>query len=97
MAQYPTIIKLKLHKTFPKLYFIRVLVTHGVTYLPHVDRIVCMKQGHISEMGTYKELVDKEGAFAEFVKTYLMESGESGSGSSDNGMEQRHELVNVSL
>ena len=72
-------------------------MTHGVTYLPHVDRIVCMKQGEISEMGTYKELVDKEGAFAEFVKTYLMDSGESGSGSSDNGMGPKHELANVNL
>ena len=72
-------------------------MTHGVTYLPHVDRIVCMKRGQISEIGTYKELVDKEGAFAEFVKTYMRDSGESGSESSDNGMRPRHELANVSL
>ena len=43
-------------------------------------------------MGTYKELVDKEEAFAEFVKTYLMDSWENGSESSDNGKWHRHEL-----
>ena len=67
-----------------------MLVTHGVTYLPHVDRVVCVKQGQISDIGTYKELVEKEGEFAEFVKTYLMDNGESGPGSSEDGTLKTH-------
>jgi ABC-type multidrug transport system fused ATPase/permease subunit len=50
----------------------RVLVTHGISYLPRVDRIVVMKEGCISEVGTYTELLDANGAFAEFLRTYLV-------------------------
>jgi len=37
----------------------RVLVTHGIAYLPQVDNIIVMKDGEISEMGTYRQLLDK--------------------------------------
>ncbi|XP_073979857.1 multidrug-Resistance like Protein 1 isoform X7 [Rhodnius prolixus] len=51
----------------------RILVTHSITYLPEVDLIVVLKDGEISEMGTYKELLDKKGAFSEFLTTHLQE------------------------
>ena len=35
----------------------RVLVTHGISYLPQVDQIVVMIDGKISEMGTYEQLL----------------------------------------
>jgi ATP-binding cassette subfamily C (CFTR/MRP) protein 1 len=38
----------------------RVLVTHGIAYLPQVDNIIVMKDGEISEIGTYKELLAKK-------------------------------------
>lgn len=37
----------------------RVLVTHGISFLPEVDNIVVMKDGQISEVGTYQILMDK--------------------------------------
>ncbi|XP_071455080.1 multidrug resistance-associated protein 1-like [Hetaerina americana] len=54
----------------------RILVTHGITYLPNVDQIVVMKDGKISEHGTYEELLQKKGAFAEFLIHHLQEVGE---------------------
>ncbi|KAF5286638.1 hypothetical protein FQA39_LY16212 [Lamprigera yunnana] len=54
----------------------RVLVTHSITYLPMVDNIVVLKDGKISEIGTYKELLDKKGAFAEFIVQHLHEVAE---------------------
>ncbi|XP_078097039.1 multidrug resistance-associated protein 1 isoform X2 [Mustelus asterias] len=48
----------------------RVLVTHGVSFLPQMDRILVMVDGKISESGTYKELLTQNGAFAEFLRTY---------------------------
>ena len=51
----------------------RVLVTHGITYLPEVDNIFVLKEGEVSEQGTYKELLDKKGAFADFLIQHLTE------------------------
>ena len=49
----------------------RVLVTHGVGYLPEVDRIIVMKEGRVSEQGTYRELLEREGEFSQFLVQYL--------------------------
>ncbi|XP_067139263.1 multidrug resistance-associated protein 1-like [Centruroides vittatus] len=49
----------------------RVLVTHAVSVLPEVDMIVVLKDGKIQEMGTYKELLEKGGSFAEFLQEHL--------------------------
>ncbi|XP_030369087.1 multidrug resistance-associated protein 1-like isoform X1 [Scaptodrosophila lebanonensis] len=51
----------------------RVLVTHGITFLPQVDNIYVMKLGEISESGTYTELLQNRGAFAEFLIQHLQE------------------------
>ena len=47
-----------------------MLVTHGLAHLPKCDVIVTMESGRISEVGAYTELIDKNGAFAEFMRTY---------------------------
>lgn len=52
----------------------RVLVTHGVHWLPLVDTIVVMTDGHISEMGSYDQLLSHDGDFAQFLKTYLTQN-----------------------
>ncbi|XP_070201507.1 multidrug resistance-associated protein 1-like isoform X2 [Littorina saxatilis] len=49
----------------------RVLVTHGVHWLPMVDTIVVMADGRITEVGSYDELLEHDGDFAQFLKTYL--------------------------
>ncbi|KAL5009946.1 hypothetical protein ScPMuIL_012251 [Solemya velum] len=49
----------------------RILVTHGVQWLPHVDKIIVLTNGEISEMGTYDELMDHNGPFADYLRTYL--------------------------
>lgn len=51
----------------------RILVTHGITYLPEVDNIIVIKDGEITERGTYKQLLEKKGAFAEFLVQHLQE------------------------
>ncbi|XP_059617032.1 multidrug resistance-associated protein 1 isoform X4 [Phlebotomus argentipes] len=52
----------------------RLLVTHGITYLPDVDYIYVLKDGEISEAGAYQELLNKKGAFAEFLIQHLQEN-----------------------
>ena len=56
------------------LFQTRILVTHGVHWLPNVDQIVVMINGEITEVGSYDELMTHNGAFAQFLKTYLSQA-----------------------
>ena len=53
-------------------------MTHGIAFLPQCDVIVVMVDGQISEVGSYTELIDKDGPFAQFLHTYkgVEEDGE---------------------
>lgn len=48
----------------------RVLVTHGLSYLPQTHLILVMLDGEITEVGSYQQLMATDGAFAEFQRTY---------------------------
>ena len=51
-------------------------MTNSVAFLSHVDFIVVLSDGQISEQGTYKELLSHHGPFADFIATYLTEADE---------------------
>ncbi|XP_072293747.1 ATP-binding cassette sub-family C member 2 [Eucyclogobius newberryi] len=51
----------------------RVLVTHAVSFLPFVDEIIVLKDGNVSEVGSYNSLRASKGAFSEFLDTYAKE------------------------
>ncbi|XP_048254590.1 multidrug resistance-associated protein 1-like [Haliotis rufescens] len=77
----------------------RILVTHGVQWLPMVDVILVMDKGEITEVGSYEELLSHDGPFAQFLKTYLLQETEK-NGQQDEeldhikaGMLQRVESV----
>uniref|UniRef100_A0A668AQY3 ABC-type glutathione-S-conjugate transporter n=1 Tax=Myripristis murdjan TaxID=586833 RepID=A0A668AQY3_9TELE len=48
----------------------RVLVTHGLSYLPQADLILVMVEGEITEMGSYLELMKRKGTFADFINIF---------------------------
>lgn len=48
----------------------RILVTHGTSFLPQADLILVMVEGEITESGSYQELLNRNGAFAEFIHTF---------------------------
>lgn len=49
----------------------RILVTHGLQYLPACDYIISIEEGKITQQGTYEELMlDQEGGFAQFIAEY---------------------------
>ncbi|XP_028333034.1 canalicular multispecific organic anion transporter 2 isoform X2 [Gouania willdenowi] len=51
----------------------RILVTHGISFLPQVDNIMVIVEGQVSEMGSYQGLLKQNGAFAEFLRNYALE------------------------
>ena len=61
-----------------------MLVTHGVTWLPYVDVIVMMKEGRVQEVGSYNELMERNGPFSRYLKKCLtQDEGEQREGQTD--------------
>ncbi|KAJ3610666.1 hypothetical protein NHX12_022758, partial [Muraenolepis orangiensis] len=52
----------------------RILVTHGVSFLPYVDEIVVLVDGKVSEVGSYQRLQANKGAFSHFLNTYAKDN-----------------------
>ena len=52
------------------------MVTNALTCLSKVNKIVVLKDGSISEMGTYEELLERNGVFAKLIKQHLTEAGD---------------------
>uniref|UniRef100_A0A8D2LB01 Uncharacterized protein n=1 Tax=Varanus komodoensis TaxID=61221 RepID=A0A8D2LB01_VARKO len=48
----------------------RILVTHSLSFLAHVDDIVVLEAGAISERGSYSTLLTNGEAFAQLLSTY---------------------------
>ena len=48
----------------------RILVTHGLQYLPQAASVVVMENGRIVEQGTYAELVASGSSFSRFAEEY---------------------------
>ncbi|CAG0905809.1 unnamed protein product, partial [Darwinula stevensoni] len=71
----------------------RVLVTHGITHLPQTDLIIMMKDGKIIEAGGYRQLIEKKGAFYDFIIQFL--SQDEGEDSEDELEEMKHVVETV--
>ena len=59
-----------------KLNMTVIMVAHRLSTVVNFDRIIMMDAGKIVEEGTYKELMDKNGRFAELVKKQLINTKE---------------------
>lgn len=46
----------------------RIVIAHRLSTIKHCDRILVLEGGKITEEGTYDELIEKDGFFAELVK-----------------------------
>lgn len=54
----------------------RILVTHKLNFLPHVDYIITLADGKTTEQGTYADLMAANGFFAKFINEFGGAAGE---------------------
>jgi ABC-type multidrug transport system fused ATPase/permease subunit len=52
----------------------RVVVAHRLSTVRHCDRILVVDDGRIAEEGTYDELIERGGLFAELVERQRVDS-----------------------
>jgi ATP-binding cassette subfamily C (CFTR/MRP) protein 1 len=71
----------------------RILVTHGITYLPEVDNIIVMKDGEVSESGTYTHLLEMKGSFADFLIQHIQEASDE----TEDLDEIKHQLESAAM
>uniref|UniRef100_A0A7M6DQB9 ABC-type glutathione-S-conjugate transporter n=1 Tax=Clytia hemisphaerica TaxID=252671 RepID=A0A7M6DQB9_9CNID len=68
----------------------RVLVTHGLSFLPHVDHICVIKDKTISQHGSFEKLLESNGGFADILNQFAKASN-------DNDLEQSIEKEKSTL
>lgn len=68
--QFSVLTNINLLTTVLFYFQTRILVTHGINFLPQVDSIIVLVDGKISEMGSYQDLLNQNRAFAEFLRNY---------------------------
>ena len=80
----------------------RLLVTNSVGFLNQVDRIVVVKDGRITEQGTYKELLKKGGEFTDYLLEHVQANvgrrgSDGGFGDSESELEELKAELATSL
>lgn len=71
----------------------RILVTHRLSVLPQVSSIVVLKDGQVTDVGSYDELAVRGGAFSEFLVQYLRHVEEAPDAVSDEDLQLVGEIV----
>ena len=64
----------------------RILVTNSISILHQADLILVLEDGHVTVHGTCAELLSHNGAFAEYIATYLK---------ADGGVDDQGTLINT--
>jgi len=52
----------------------RIVIAHRLSTIKHCDRILVMDKGTIIEDGTYDEIIEREGYFAELVERQRLDT-----------------------
>lgn len=54
----------------------RIVIAHRLSTIQHCDRIIVLDNGHIIEDGTYEQLIENDGFFADLVARQIVEEKE---------------------
>ena len=71
----------------------RILVTHGIGFLPQTDAILVLDQGAVAETGSYRQLLTNNGGFAEFLRTYLADEAQNNETEDPEGAAIKNEIL----
>eukprot|EP01125_Pyxidicula_operculata_P021279 TRINITY_DN812_c2_g1_i1.p1 TRINITY_DN812_c2_g1~~TRINITY_DN812_c2_g1_i1.p1 ORF type:complete len:1539 (-),score=311.37 TRINITY_DN812_c2_g1_i1:20-4636(-) len=71
----------------------RVLVTHNLHMVPQVDRIIVLTAGSVTEVGTYKELISRNGNFAKLIQELENDASKRMENDEENEEEEIQEIV----
>ena len=66
----------KVSEAIDSLQCTRIIIAHRLSTIRHCDRIIVLDKGHIVEDGTYEELIEKNGFFAELVARQRLDVGD---------------------
>ncbi|XP_036593137.1 canalicular multispecific organic anion transporter 1 isoform X2 [Trichosurus vulpecula] len=69
----------------------RILVTHGIHFLPQVDEIVVLVNGTVVEKGSYNALLANKATFARNLKLYAKQNSSEGEATVGDGSESEDE------
>jgi ABC-type multidrug transport system fused ATPase/permease subunit len=73
----------------------RVLVTHQLQFLPHVDRVLVMERGRIVHDGTFEELVAAGVEFASLLESVAEEPAATAAAAGAAGAEMEDDLLSL--
>ena len=63
----------KVSDALDQLQCTRIVIAHRLSTIKNCDRIIVIDEGQVAEAGTYNELIEKNGIFAELVKKQQLE------------------------
>ena len=75
----------------------RLLVTNSVTFLNQMDFILVLKDGQISESGSYKDLLARKGDFAEYLMEHLSETAEKANSDDSDELEDLKQEIEATI
>jgi ABC-type multidrug transport system fused ATPase/permease subunit len=73
-----------------------IIIAHRLSTIRHADNIIVLDQGHVMEMGTHEELMDKKGKYYELVRTQLIDE-QMENISEEEDEEQVENLIEIKL
>ena len=58
--------------TLAKMNITRIVIAHRLSTIKHCDRIVYLHEGKVAEQGTFDELMELNGRFAELARRQIV-------------------------
>ncbi|GFO42105.1 multidrug resistance-associated protein 1 [Plakobranchus ocellatus] len=74
---------------------VRLLVTHGIQYLPSTDHIVVLGDGSVTESGHYEKLLAHNGPFARLITSFLKQEDSNKNAEDDTFQTLKQEMLRM--